>query len=66
MIYAQYLRIEDEAGGVSCTSVDFIRAAWTFLGPVGKKHDARQQRHAWLRAGLKNLQESQRLCATLR
>lgn len=58
MLYAQYLRIETKAGGVSCTDRQFIKAAHTLLNPNGKKLGFREARHKWLRDGIYKLNMS--------
>ena len=52
MTYAQYLRIETKAGGVSATPRQFIKAAHSLLSDQGKSKDRREWRHQWLREGL--------------
>ena len=52
MMYAQYLRIERKAGGISCTNRDFITAAHTILSTEGKSSAMRKVRHCWLKAGM--------------
>ena len=52
MPWAQYLRIERIAGGVSATPRQFIRAALSLMTPDGRSRHHREARHAWLRHGL--------------
>ena len=52
MTFAQYLRIENDAGGVGCSDRQFIKAAHGLLSPDGRKRWLRDARHDWLREGL--------------
>jgi hypothetical protein len=59
MTSGQYMRIETAAGGVGCTEREFIRAARTLLDDQAKNnHQWRQQRHDWLRDGLRKRADS--------
>jgi hypothetical protein len=58
MSYAQYLRIETKAGGVSATRREFIAAAHSRTSREGKGRNMRELRHRWLREGLAYHQQS--------
>ena len=60
MTFAQYCRIETAAGGVRCSSRDFIRAARALLSCEGKSRAMRNARHIWLRDGLDQLENARR------
>jgi hypothetical protein len=63
MTFAQYLRIENDAGGVGCSDRQFIEAAHGLLSPDGRKRWLRDARHAWLRDGLEMKDKSlMKLC----
>ena len=65
MTLAQYLRIEDAAGGVGCSDRQFIKAAHTLLSPADQSFTklVRDIRHAWLRDGLEMKEKSlMKLC----
>jgi hypothetical protein len=47
--YAQYCRAERAAGGVGCTTRQFIRGCHTLLNDQSKGRATRSQRHTWLR-----------------
>jgi predicted membrane chloride channel (bestrophin family) len=55
--YAQYLRAETRAGGLSKSTRQLIRAARTMLSPAGKTRNNRESRHDWLRSILAMRQE---------
>lgn len=61
MMFSQYCRIESDAGGVSCSVRDFLRACRRRLSKQGKTRAMRTQRHEWLRAGLKQRDAARRL-----
>lgn len=48
--FAQYLRVQNLAGGSSASNRRIIKAAHTRLSNAGKAYDARIARHAWLRS----------------
>ncbi len=59
MMYAQYCRIESNAGGCTCTAREFVRAAHScLLKRYRRDHTRRTSRHLWLRDGLKQLAEA--------
>jgi hypothetical protein len=63
MMYAQYLRIESQADGVSCTVREFIRASHSKLSAKGRSRGSRDWRHSWIRAGLRyRLQARENYC----
>jgi hypothetical protein len=47
--YAQYCRAERAAGGIGCTTRQFIRGCHTLLNGHAKLRSMRQVRHTWLR-----------------
>jgi len=55
MSYAQYLRIETSAGGVTASPRAFIRACRCRLSATGRGRGCREQRHRWMRDGLRRL-----------
>ena len=55
MSYAQYLRIETSAGGVTASPRAFIRACRKRLSAAGKGRQCRSLRHMWIRDGLQRL-----------
>ena len=59
MRFNQYLRVETAAGGIACTDLQFIRAAWKLLSKRGKTAQYRKFRRDWLRAGLRMLHKNQ-------
>lgn len=61
MLHSQYLRLETKAGGVVCTPREFIKAAHGVLTPRGRGREFRQDRHDWLRDGLRQLNNSKRV-----
>lgn len=61
MNYGTYCRIESAAGGVGCTVREFIRAARAKLTYWGKSRDAREDRHEWLRKGLKHREDARKM-----
>lgn len=61
MLYAQYCRIEWNAGGVGCSVRGFLRECRKLLSDKGKSFAMREQRHAWLRAGLQHRAEARQL-----
>lgn len=64
MMFSQYCRIESNAGGVSCTVREFVRAAHSCLLKryrFGKgARETRTSRHLWLRDGLKQRLEARK------
>jgi hypothetical protein len=58
MPYSQYCRIEQAAGGIGCTARAFVRAAHSKLKKHARGRLYRDQRHAWLRDGLRHLEEA--------
>ena len=52
MLGAQFIRIETEAGGTSCTDRQFIRQARKRLSLNGKTFIMREWRREWLLSGL--------------
>ena len=50
--YAQYLRIEEKAGGARCGRRAFIRASRRLLTKAGRSRAHRGTRHEWLQAHL--------------
>lgn len=60
MPYAQYLRIETEAGGVKSSPVAFVRACHKRLSATGRGYECRSMRHRWIRDGLKRLASERR------
>lgn len=61
MLTSQYLRLENNAGGVTCTNRQFIKSCYTVLAHDAKGRDKRTLRHAWLRSGLVQLNRSRDL-----
>ena len=68
MMYAQYCRIESNAGGCTCTARQFVKAAHSMLlKRYRRSHASRTSRHLWLRDGLKQLTEARGMyCDVLR
>lgn len=50
--FAQYLRIEKRAGGIKASRAGIVRASHKVLGPRGRSHHCRKQRHAWIQGHL--------------
>ena len=61
MTHSQFMRVARIAGGVSCTSKQFIQASHTLLSLEGRSHKQRVLRHKWLREGLRLLKLGQDL-----
>jgi len=61
MMYAQYLRLESKAGGVACTNREFIRACLSVVKKSARGYRWSESRKAWLRDGLKLLDEARTL-----
>ena len=57
MMYSQYKRIETEAGGLTCTNKQFIKACHSCLSDYGKGRKSRKNRHDWIREGLNYLNQ---------
>ena len=53
MLASQYMRIESRAGGTQCSARDFVRACHEILNPLGRGRALRDERHGWIKAGLK-------------
>ena len=53
MLASQYMRIESRAGGTTCTARQFVRACHEVLNPYGRGRALRDERHGWIKAGLK-------------
>jgi hypothetical protein len=47
--FAQYCRAERAAGGVHCTTRQFIRGCHTLIHKQAKGRGWREQRHIWIR-----------------
>ncbi len=60
MPYAQYLRIETLAGGVTASPRAFIHACHKRLSATGRGRECRSMRHAWIRDGLARLASERR------
>lgn len=60
MPYAQYLRIETSAGGVTASPCAFVRACHKRLSAAGKGRECRSMRHQWIRDGLARLASERR------
>ena len=60
MPYAQYLRIETAAGGVKASPCSFVRACHKRLSAAGRGRGCREQRHRWMRDGLRRLASERR------
>lgn len=46
--WGQYCRIEAKAGGVMCSNLRLVRAAYTFIDPAHRKsRKMREERHAF-------------------
>lgn len=60
MPYAQYLRIETSAGGVTASPVSFVRACHKRLSATGRGRECRSMRHMWIRDGLQRLASERR------
>ena len=62
MTYLQYCRIETNAGGVACTNREFISACLKYILPQARHHYLyRNDRHKFIRDGLKYLNKSREL-----
>ena len=55
MPYAQYLKIETSAGGVTASPCAFVRACHKRLSATGRGRGCRSMRHGWIRDGLARL-----------
>jgi len=66
MLFSQYLRIERDAGGSSCSDRAFIRAALDRLTLQACGREYRTTRQAWLRSGLSKLQRTRAIAARVR
>ncbi len=61
MQFGTYCRIEADAGGITCTDREFIKAAHGRLSTSGKSRTERTWRHLWLRDGVAKLNSNRKL-----
>lgn len=59
--YAQYLRIERLAGGVTATRAQIVRASHKLLGKRGRSSGLRKWRHAWINRVLVHHTDSRKI-----